>query len=179
MFKLGVVGVCYFTSSTANNSVNKYGYERNSMHYTHWTNKIHKLCCFKCFAGRSSNFYKNIHQMEQVEVNKWPRLRSVAGGPHMQADRTQYGHMASLWPTVPTCRWASHTKVGQPYPLLPSPTWKQQAHVSLPCSLEREMCPWAISKYFGDWVPTQVLKCEYMPINEQSANKGLRYVSKS
>jgi transposase InsO family protein len=24
---------------------------------------------------------------------------------------------------------------------------------------EREMCPWAISKYFGDSVPTQVLKC--------------------
>jgi hypothetical protein len=24
---------------------------------------------------------------------------------------------------------------------------------------EREMCPWAISKYFGDWVPTQVLLC--------------------
>jgi hypothetical protein len=23
---------------------------------------------------------------------------------------------------------------------------------------EREMCPWAISKYFGDW-PTQVLLC--------------------
>jgi hypothetical protein len=22
--------------------------------------------------------------------------------------------------------------------------------------IEREMCPWAISKYFGDWVPTQV-----------------------
>jgi hypothetical protein len=28
--------------------------------------------------------------------------------------------------------------------------------------VEREMCPWAISKYFGDWVPTQVLKCEFM-----------------
>jgi hypothetical protein len=26
-------------------------------------------------------------------------------------------------------------------------------------SPEREMCPWAISKYFGDWVPTQVLLC--------------------
>ena len=22
--------------------------------------------------------------------------------------------------------------------------------------IEREMCPWAISKYFGDWVPTQM-----------------------
>jgi hypothetical protein len=30
--------------------------------------------------------------------------------------------------------------------------------------------PWAISKYFGDWVPTQVLKCEFMPMDEQSAN---------
>jgi hypothetical protein len=25
---------------------------------------------------------------------------------------------------------------------------------------EREMCPWAISKYFGDWVPTQVVLCK-------------------
>jgi hypothetical protein len=25
--------------------------------------------------------------------------------------------------------------------------------------IEREMCPWVISKYFGDCVPTQVLKC--------------------
>ena len=36
---------------------------------------------------------------------------------------------------------------------------------------EREMCPWAITKYFGDWVPTQVLKCESMPMDEQSANQ--------
>jgi hypothetical protein len=36
--------------------------------------------------------------------------------------------------------------------------------------IEREMCPWAISKYFGDWVQTQVLKCESMPMGEQSAN---------
>jgi hypothetical protein len=35
---------------------------------------------------------------------------------------------------------------------------------------EREMCPWAISKYFSDWVQTQVLKCENMPMDEQSAN---------
>jgi hypothetical protein len=35
---------------------------------------------------------------------------------------------------------------------------------------EREMCPWAISKYFGNWVPTQVLKCKSMPMDEQSAN---------
>jgi hypothetical protein len=27
---------------------------------------------------------------------------------------------------------------------------------------EREMCPWAISKYFGDWVPTQVDLCKVM-----------------
>jgi hypothetical protein len=44
---------------------------------------------------------------------------------------------------------------------------------------EREMCPWAISKYFGDWVPTQVLKCEFMFLDEQSANQENRYVSKS
>jgi hypothetical protein len=36
---------------------------------------------------------------------------------------------------------------------------------------EREMCPWAISKYFGDWVPTQVLKCEFMLMDGQSANQ--------
>jgi hypothetical protein len=36
---------------------------------------------------------------------------------------------------------------------------------------EREMCPWAISKYFGDCVPTQVLKCEFMLMDEQSANQ--------
>jgi hypothetical protein len=35
---------------------------------------------------------------------------------------------------------------------------------------EREMCLWAISKYFGDWVQTQVLKCENVPMVEQSAN---------
>jgi hypothetical protein len=44
---------------------------------------------------------------------------------------------------------------------------------------EREMCPLAISKYFGDWVPTQVLKCEFMLMDEQSANQEQRYVSKS
>ena len=31
--------------------------------------------------------------------------------------------------------------------------------------------PWAISKYFGDWVPTQVLKCEFMLMDGQSANQ--------
>jgi hypothetical protein len=36
---------------------------------------------------------------------------------------------------------------------------------------EREMCPWAISKYFGDWVPTQVLKCKSMPMDGQVANQ--------
>jgi hypothetical protein len=44
---------------------------------------------------------------------------------------------------------------------------------------EREMCPWVISKYFGDWVPTQVFKCESMSMDEQSANQEQRYVSKS
>jgi hypothetical protein len=43
---------------------------------------------------------------------------------------------------------------------------------------EREMCLWAISKYFGDWVQTQVLKCENMPKDDQSTNHKLRYVSK-
>jgi hypothetical protein len=28
-----------------------------------------------------------------------------------------------------------------------------------PLACEREMCPWAISKYFGDWVPTRVDSC--------------------
>jgi hypothetical protein len=36
--------------------------------------------------------------------------------------------------------------------------------------IEREMCPWAISKYFGDWVPTQVLLCWSMQYGGQSAN---------
>jgi hypothetical protein len=44
---------------------------------------------------------------------------------------------------------------------------------------EREMCPWAIYKYFSDWVPTQELKCEFMLLDEQSANQENRYVSKS
>jgi hypothetical protein len=35
---------------------------------------------------------------------------------------------------------------------------------------EREMCLWAISKYFGDWVSTQVLKYKSMPMDEQGAN---------
>jgi hypothetical protein len=37
--------------------------------------------------------------------------------------------------------------------------------------VEREMCLWAISKYFGDWVQTQVLKCDFMPMDGQSANQ--------
>jgi hypothetical protein len=48
-----------------------------------------------------------------------------------------------------------------------------------PLGAEREMCPWAISKYFGDWVSTQGLKCESMPMDEHSANLQQRYVSKS
>jgi hypothetical protein len=47
------------------------------------------------------------------------------------------------------------------------------------CTTEREMCPWAISKYFGDWVPTQVFKCEFMLMDGQSAKQEQRYVSKS
>jgi hypothetical protein len=35
---------------------------------------------------------------------------------------------------------------------------------------EREMCLWVISKYFGDWVSTQVLKYKSMPMDEQGAN---------
>jgi hypothetical protein len=38
-------------------------------------------------------------------------------------------------------------------------------------TFEREMCPWAISKYFGDCVPTQVLKCESIPMDGHSANQ--------
>jgi hypothetical protein len=45
------------------------------------------------------------------------------------------------------------------------------AYVSSDTHIEREMCPWAISKYFGDWVPTQVLKCESIPMDGQSANQ--------
>jgi hypothetical protein len=45
--------------------------------------------------------------------------------------------------------------------------------------IEREMCPWAISKYFGDCVSTQGLKCVFMLMEEQSANQDKRYVSKS
>jgi hypothetical protein len=37
----------------------------------------------------------------------------------------------------------------------PSPTPMKEKQ-KLP---EREMCPWAISKYFGDWVPIQVDLC--------------------
>ena len=44
---------------------------------------------------------------------------------------------------------------------------------------EREMYFWAISKYFGDCVPTQGLKCVFMLLEEQSANQDKRYVSKS
>jgi hypothetical protein len=33
------------------------------------------------------------------------------------------------------------------------------------------MCPWAISKYFGDQVPTQMFKCETMPNGGRSANQ--------
>jgi hypothetical protein len=43
---------------------------------------------------------------------------------------------------------------------------------------EREMCLWAISKYFGDWVPTQVLLYWSMQYGGQSANHVKRYVSK-
>jgi hypothetical protein len=45
--------------------------------------------------------------------------------------------------------------------------------------IEREMCPWAISKYFGDWVPTQVLLCWSMQCGGQSANHVKRYVSQT
>jgi hypothetical protein len=55
-------------------------------------------------------------------------------------------------------------------------TWRTTKENS---ATEREMCPWAISKYFGDWVPTQVLKCEIMLMDEQGANQEQRYVSKS
>jgi hypothetical protein len=47
---------------------------------------------------------------------------------------------------------------------------KVELDTCLIANIEREMCPWAISKYFGDWVQTQVLKCENMLMGEQSAN---------
>jgi hypothetical protein len=37
---------------------------------------------------------------------------------------------------------------------------------------EREMCPWAISKYFGDLVSKQVLKCK-MVNKVQTKDKGM------
>jgi hypothetical protein len=37
---------------------------------------------------------------------------------------------------------------------------------------EREMCPWAISKYFGDLVSKQVLKCK-MVDKVQTKDKGM------
>jgi hypothetical protein len=50
---------------------------------------------------------------------------------------------------------------------------KQQAIMHLlGLVLEREMCPWAISKYFGDWVPTQAPLCWSMQCGRQSANLG-------
>jgi hypothetical protein len=35
---------------------------------------------------------------------------------------------------------------------------------------EREICLWAISKYFGDRVPTRVLECKSTPMDGQVAN---------
>jgi hypothetical protein len=61
----------------------------------------------------------------------------------------------------------------------PPPTPRHLPHENYFNISEREMCPWAISKYFGDWVPTQVLKYEFMLMDEQSANQEQRYVSKS
>jgi hypothetical protein len=37
---------------------------------------------------------------------------------------------------------------------------------------ERKMCPWAISKYFGDLVSKQVLKCK-MVDKVQTKDKGM------
>jgi hypothetical protein len=37
---------------------------------------------------------------------------------------------------------------------------------------EREMCPWAISKYFGDLVSKRVLKCK-MVDKVQTKDKGM------
>jgi hypothetical protein len=58
--------------------------------------------------------------------------------------------------------------------MISSRVWLEDETITIFCLVwwisEREMCPWAISKYFGDWVQTQVLKCENMHIDEQSAN---------
>jgi hypothetical protein len=44
----------------------------------------------------------------------------------------------------------------------PAPPRIGRSPCSRPSPLEREMCLWAISKYFGDWVPTQmVLELNY------------------
>jgi hypothetical protein len=73
-----------------------------------------------------------------------------------------------------TYRWPISTRPASPPR---SPLFRPGPSPARPGS-EREMCLWAISKYFGDWVQTQVLKCENMPKDEQSANHKLRYVSK-
>jgi hypothetical protein len=63
----------------------------------------------------------------------------------------------------------SSSFIGSPiHPPLGALTWSR---VPVGSNLEREMCPWAISKYFGDWVPTQVLKRKSMPIDGQSTNQ--------
>ena len=74
--------------------------------------------------------------------------------------------------------WWSHLKKRCLAQLLhePEPKLKNKPYQRGPKVPEREMCPWAISKYFGDWVPTQVLLCWSMQYGGQSANHVKRYV---
>jgi hypothetical protein len=67
-------------------------------------------------------------------------------------------------------------KKGKPLALGQADSGPTEAHQG---SAERKMCPWAISKYFGDWVPTQVLLCWSMQCGGQSANHVKRYVSQT
>jgi hypothetical protein len=61
---------------------------------------------------------------------------------------------------------AKHREMNRPVLL-----YTEERAIHGPGPDEREMCPWAISKYFGDWVPTQVLKCKSMPMDGQVANQ--------
>jgi hypothetical protein len=74
-----------------------------------------------------------------VLLERWPSTKSIRGLSALGDSRIP--HQCASWPRI------RHSSSRSPYF-----TW-------LPVSSEREMCPWAISKYFGDWVPTQVLKC--------------------